>query len=261
MKIVKHLYWTLRHTYDHAWRFALGIPMYGMTYGFGHALRFMFARLWFTFTRQVIPIAFSKCYVISTPQQLINHQSIFVEEELWHTSMLKCKTVLDVGANIGQSVWFWKSKIPGVHVKAVEPMASFDLLVAGQLYDTGTQTTMVFKSALSSNGDTNGLIELRVCRDVGGLTASTKIYKGGDAKIVIATPKVHGEFDLIKIDVDGSELDILGCLTEAQWKNVKVFCIECVDGSLDAINAKIMKHRPDMKRAQTGNIDFVWFTE
>lgn len=256
----RHL-WTLRHIRDHILRFLLGFPGYALRYGLGHALRFALARLWFMLTKRVIPVWFPGGYMIGTPQHLINHQSIFVERELWHKQMagLKIRTICDVGSNFGQASLFYRREWPFANICMVDPLYVDAGMAHSVMSLIGLPNYTVQWAVSSSNGPMN----LNICRDVGGLTASIVQY-GGCEKIQIegvsALDRSSTVFDLIKIDTDGSEMEVLACLTSGQWSGVQVLVIECVPSQLERITRAIRIRRPDMVRYRTGNIDYAWIS-
>jgi len=254
--------WLFRHIYDHAGRFILRAPGYVMRYGLGHAIRFTIARLWFTLTRRVIPVWFPGGYLISTPQHLINHQSIFWERELWHRDLSKMdiRTICDVGSNMGQASLFYRREFPEATIYMIDPIYEMRKGFPESVCAMVGEPLSFSREAIAAH---DGSIPLNICRDVGGLTASTMDYAGGESMKVSCVPYVgtfSDSFDLYKIDTDGSEMTVLRALTDSQWQHAKAFVIECVPEKLDAITGLIRKHRPDMKRYRTGNIDFTWIS-
>lgn len=251
---MRNIPWTIKHLNDHVWRLLRKLPAYGFRYGLSHTCAFLWSRTWFFLTRKVIPVWFPGGYLITNPQQLINHQSIFVERELWHEKLRtkNIKTYVDFGANVGQSMLFFKLELFGLRVAAVEPLASVYPEIAENLRTINPYS--VYHCAISEQDK----VSLSVCRDVGGLTASVAWWNDSEKVTVPGVLNIPGTYDLIKIDVDGSELIILNNLTTDQWNTVKAFVIECVPDQLDAITEIIFRHRSDLTRHKTGNIDYVW---
>ena len=126
------------------------------------------------------------------------------------------KTIVDLGANVGMSVRFWREAFPGVRVVAVEPDSANIAMAARNVAEGAGQGTLP--------GDVT-LIEACVAARPGSvyLDRSSSEYafrmseQGQGATVdAITVPQllerggVQGQIDLLKCDIEGAEAEVFG---------------------------------------------------
>lgn len=136
----------------------------------------------------------------------------------------KVKTIIDLGANIGLSVLYLKSKYPGARIIAVEPdKENFDLLVKNV---AGLADVHCVNKAIWHSSRTLGLF------DTGGGAYSYLVKEECDEeKAVIRSVSINelleeykiSSIDLLKIDIEGSEKELFA-VNYKEWLP-KVGCV------------------------------------
>lgn len=129
--------------------------------------------------------------------------------------LTEVRTIVDIGANIGASVLYWKHLYPNSIVYAFEPEPSnFEILRKNA---EGLSDVHVFNEAL---GDKSGLIELIHSPDSansGGWSIYQRGAKGGEQRVSVPI-KVSGdrlkelgvkEINTLKVDTEGAEKVII----------------------------------------------------
>ena len=163
---------------------------------------------------------------------------------------IRPKTVLDVGAHVGNFTKDLLSYIPDCQVVMVEPNPNCEqyLKLIGKKYD------MV---ALSSY---NGIAELHV-ENINPIGTGASLYKentqwykeGAYNKVIVPTKTLSkcnyfdGDIDLIKLDAQGSELDIIkggeDIIKNAKFVLIEVSLLEYNEGAplMDAVVDKMVE--------------------
>jgi len=166
--------------------------------------------------------------------------SHLVQVESWMNSLLfkyrdefVAKHVLDIGVNIGQTLLKLKAIAPRCSYIGFEPNP-YCLSYLSKLCELNKLTnTAIIPMALS---DTSDVVELLFDNDspVDSSAGINRLYRRGTKRkinIHTAVPDEltilkHKNIGLIKIDVEGAELEVLNGLTELIRKNLPIIFIE-----------------------------------
>ncbi len=144
-------------------------------------------------------------------------------------------TVIDVGANIGLMSLAASLKVkPEGRVYAVEPEPETFAILANHVRLNGATTVIPVKAALGSSNGTS-LIHTRKAVGRGSATLAGGAEEGGKSAVVAVDTldgfhAAHdiGEVRLLKIDVEGWELEVLkGGVGLLSGKHAPIVIIEC----------------------------------
>lgn len=136
--------------------------------------------------------------------------------------------ILDCGANIGISSLYFKHRYPDAEIYCFEPNPTVFELLEVNILGNKLQDVKLFNVALS---DFEGEMDFYVGEERGSFISSADASRGGTHTKVPAR-RISGEikgkiFDLIKIDVEGSEWQIIQDIDAAGLMNVaKQYVIE-----------------------------------
>ncbi len=156
-------------------------------------------------------------------------REIFLSRDYLFKSPVQNPRIIDCGANIGMSVFYFKYLYPSAKITAFEPNPSaFELLKLNVERNQLTDVELLNK-AVSNNKSS---IDFFVNDDKGTLLASVRNDRGGNHKISIEAALLS-EFlqstcDLLKIDVEGAEWLILDDLKQQVplVKNIRQLVLE-----------------------------------
>jgi len=167
---------------------------------------------------------------------------IFIEREYEPIAVTHPKTVLDLGANSGYSSAYFLSKYPAASVVAVEPDPGNYAICCRNLRPFGSRAKVVHGAAWPECSKL--VVDKGNWRDGREWTRQVKLAKEG------ATPSesIDGydmptliglcgaaEIDLLKIDIEGSELELFSRNTESWLPRVRNLCIELHGPECEAI--------------------------
>jgi FkbM family methyltransferase len=133
-------------------------------------------------------------------------------------------TVVDAGANIGVATLAFKRASPGAHVVAIEPSPLAHELLVRNVTQNGLTDVEVHHAALAAD---EGVVRLRVEKD--GASLQTQVDADGEIEVpaVRLSGLVEGRIDFLKLDVEGSEEDVLTELAQAdRLKDISELVIE-----------------------------------
>ena len=157
-------------------------------------------------------------------------EEVFLQEEYNFKPSSQSPVILDCGANIGMSVLYFKWKFPDSRIVAFEPNPnSFDLLKKNvkenRLKDVEIHNLGLF--------DAETFIPFYINNNLSTLVGSIIPERGGNKKLEVPAKKLSqfikelGKIDLVKMDVEGAEVNILNDLvTSGSLGNVKEYIIE-----------------------------------
>jgi FkbM family methyltransferase len=137
-------------------------------------------------------------------------KEIFITNDYFFQSDNQTPKIIDCGANIGMSILYFKFLYPNCSIVAFEPNPrAFDLLKKN-IKQNKLEKIELYNLALS---DKTEEIDFYTGNDNEILLASTLKERGGQNNIKIQTHKLsaylNDTVDLIKIDIEGSENQVL----------------------------------------------------
>jgi FkbM family methyltransferase len=151
-----------------------------------------------------------------------------------------CRSVLDVGANVGAFALYMASRAPGATIHCLEPETSNFEILQRNLTRAGVRAT-VHKLAMSASSGI-GYLSLQ------GTSVEYSLGASGDQseKVVCVSwdeaIRLAGVecFDFVKMDIEGAEREILTSCTDAQLLQMRILALEWHHSrsELDAVAAR-----------------------
>jgi FkbM family methyltransferase len=158
---------------------------------------------------------------------------VFIDREYDLAELLSPKSIVDLGANVGYASAFFLSKYPTAKVLAVEPDPGNYEICCRNLAQFGDRARVIHGAVWGENAT----LELKRGAFRDGREWTTQVEKARTQSV--NTPAVNGysvpaliemtgepEIDLLKIDVERSELEIFSRETETWLPRVKNIYIE-----------------------------------
>jgi FkbM family methyltransferase len=121
-------------------------------------------------------------------------------------------TVVDAGANIGVATLAFKRAAPGAYVVAIEPSPLAHELLVRNVEQNGLADVDVHQAALAAE---DGIVRLAVEEDVASMRSRVDANGSIEVRAIRLSQLVEGQIDFLKLDVEGSEEDVLTELAEA----------------------------------------------
>jgi FkbM family methyltransferase len=206
------------------------ISLFGYTHRHINLFKVFRERTRYFITRKVKPIKVPEGWWIESSQELLSYWDLFIEASIQGPWLYNLKTVVDIGANYGlfcRLVWQYN---PTCNIIAYEPQAK----LAQKLKKWENNNFEVRQLAVSNVKDKQ---ELNLSHE--GESASLNLWQGGATETVEVTTldnELNTYIDLLKIDVDGGELNVLKGGVKLLEK-VKYIIIEIVDnGTIEFLN-------------------------
>ncbi len=162
--------------------------------------------------------------------ELINLvEEIFIHQVYSFKSKNTTPLIVDGGSNIGLSILYFKLIYPTCRIIAFEPNPKAYELLTKNIINNHLASVIQFNIALSDHEGEASLYPGSQCS--GTLTSSLFNSLEHDSMEIIKTRKpssyIHEEVDLLKLDVEGSETEILNDLISSKKINlVKEMIIE-----------------------------------
>ncbi|MBQ0927076.1 FkbM family methyltransferase [Saccharopolyspora endophytica] len=200
------------------------------------------------------------------------YNEIFVERTyLKHGIRLsESARIVDVGANVGLFSLFVKQEFPGARILAFEPIPATHRALVENLENHGAAGVEVVRAALGGrpearvsftfypalHGNSTRYPEQKkinqeliveqigpeaVDRIMGGVEVEAEVRRLSDA---LRDWAPEGPIDLLKVDVEGAELEVLEGLDPSDWRRVRqcVLEVQDLDGRLDAVLGLLDAH-------------------
>lgn len=168
-----------------------------------------------------------------------------IEEHWLEQYVTSCKSkrvAIDVGANRGEWTSFLAMHFDHVAALEPDPRASAEIpqLPNVSLIEAavGASTARIATLHLRESPDQNSLLEQHPIGAGGGAPAPAVDTR--DVKLVTLDSRFPHGADLVKIDVEGTEVDVLrGCTTRSSWERTR-FIVECHD-TYPAVEAELVR--------------------
>jgi FkbM family methyltransferase len=186
------------------------------------------------------------------------HRKIFVELDYWFRAQRRDPFIVDGGSNIGMSVLFFKALYPEARVLAFEPAEPAHVLLVRNVEANGLRDIEVHRAAL---GREDGEVLFYVDRDdPATFRMSTRAGRlPGTASPVPQrrlSQHLGEEVDLLKLDVEGSEDDVLAELVDSNaFSRIRQLVVEYhhqLDPGRDFLGAFLERLRDQGFQYQVG---------
>ncbi|HTQ74992.1 MAG TPA: FkbM family methyltransferase [Burkholderiales bacterium] len=145
-------------------------------------------------------------------------REVFLAGEYYIETPNTRPVIVDCGANVGMSVLYFKHLFPNARILAFEPNPNAFRMLQKNVAANGIRDVELHNIALS---DREGEISFFISSDPGTLLGSTRRDRGGNIELKAKAGRLsqylrdERQVDLVKIDVEGSELSIIDELIEA----------------------------------------------
>jgi FkbM family methyltransferase len=167
---------------------------------------------------------------------------IFIEKEYEPIAVESPKTILDLGANVGYSSAYFLSKYPDASVVAVEPDSGNYAMCRRNLEPYGSRARVVHGAVWPEHRKLE--VDKGAWRDGREWTAQVKpaneestaseCVEGYDMPALIGLSGAT-EIDLLKIDIERSELELFSRNTESWLPRIRNLCIELHGADCEAV--------------------------
>lgn len=171
------------------------------------------------------PLSF---FDLQTTTSLI--ESIFIDNEYFFVSDNSKPVIMDLGSNLGLSIIYLKQLYPKSSIQAFEPdISTFKMLVKNITSYKLKGVTAHNVAVTGANGSINFYIDKNGAGSPLMSTSPLRINnkKTIKAKSIKLSKKINGKVDFIKMDIEGSESQVLEDLDKSQkLKLVRQISIE-----------------------------------
>jgi len=167
---------------------------------------------------------------------------IFIEEEYRPMVLSRPQAIIDLGANVGYSSAYFLSQYPEATVLAVEPDPGNYAICVSNLAPFGSRGKAVLgaawpessKLALNRGAWRDGREWSTQVKSVGGEDTASAYVEGYDIPALIQMSG-FAEIDLLKIDIEKSEIELFSRNTEQWLPRVRNICIELHGPDCEAV--------------------------
>jgi FkbM family methyltransferase len=167
---------------------------------------------------------------------------VFIEEEYESVAVGRPRTILDLGANVGYSSAYFLSKYPTASLVAVEPDPSNYAICCRNLEPFGGRAKVVHGAAWPERSKL--VLDRGTFRD--GREWATQVKPAAES--VTSSDSIDGydvptligiggatEVDLLKVDIERSELELFSRNTESWLPLIRNLCVELHGPDCEAI--------------------------
>lgn len=155
-------------------------------------------------------------------------KEIFLLGEYQISTTKKSPVIIDCGANIGLSILYFKKKYPTSKIIAFEPNPKVFSVLRLNMEQNHIQGVELYNYCLS---DSEGEIEFYINENLGTMEGSVLEQRGGNKKLKVKAVRLSSyideEVDLVKMDIEGGEINVLDDLKRNEKLNsVNTYLIE-----------------------------------
>ena len=167
---------------------------------------------------------------------------IFIEEEYRPMVLSRPQAIIDLGANVGYSSAYFLSRYPSAAVLAVEPDPGNHAICVSNLAPFGGRSKTVLgaawpessKLALDRGAWRDGREWSTQVKSAGGEASASTCVEGYDIPALIQLSG-FAEIDLLKIDIEKSEIELFSRNTGRWLPRVRNICIELHGPDCEAV--------------------------
>ena len=172
---------------------------------------------------------------------------IFIEKEYETIAVESPRTILDLGANVGYSSAYFLSKYPDASVVAVEPDAGNYAMCRRNLEPYGSRARVVHGAVWPEcrklevdRGDwRDGREWAAQVKPAKEESTPSESVEGFDMPTLIGLSGAT-EIDLLKIDIERSELELFSHNTESWLPHIRNLCIELHGPDCEAVFSRAL---------------------
>lgn len=193
-----------------------------------------------------------------TSDPSVFHQ-IFLEREYAALEEVTAPTlIIDCGANVGYSSAYFLSVFPTAHVVAIEPESSNFGMLRRNLSVFGERVRMLQSAVWSKSCGL--IIDKHSFRDGREWSTSVRAAQDGEAPDIMATDIATilgdtglAEISILKIDIEGSEVEVFSSNYQSWINKVQTIAIELHDNECERVFFQALQDLP-FKIKQYGEI-------
>lgn len=157
------------------------------------------------------------------------YREVFIEKEYSFYTSNEAPVIFDCGANVGFSTVFFKKQYPKAIVVCFEPSPESFAILEKNVLDNNIKNVELVNVALTNyNGNINFYVNKEFDLMSGTLSERShgSVYECKAKKLSEYTKK-YQRIDLVKIDIEGAEMDVIKEIKEAgQLDKIDQFIIE-----------------------------------
>lgn len=197
------------------------------------------------------------CYLSGLEEARLVYNEIYEDHCYDVAELSKAPFIVDAGANIGLFSIYMKQKYPLSRIIAFEPAPeNFDALGRNLELHQATTGVVTYPCGLGTKAGVAAItyyptspanstfypegkeLQKRLCTEVLGQEISDKFF-GNEIEISVQVNRLSHfldtyyadvtEIDLLKIDVEGAELDVIGGIDDAHWARVRNIVVEAAN--------------------------------